>query len=113
MNEARKLWLARAAHTLIYAVMASSALAMLFAGITGARGIWLWLASGLVTIEVAVFVGSGLKCPLTAVVARHAAGREGISDTFLPKRLTRHTATVFGPIVAVAVALIAWRTLRS
>ncbi|MFY8154499.1 MAG: hypothetical protein ACOVOI_20670, partial [Hyphomicrobiales bacterium] len=86
------------------------ALLVLFAGLTGAKGPWLPPALILVLIESVVFIGFGLKCPLSAVVARHADGAP-VSDTLMPERLTRHTFKVFGPISAVGLALLTLRSL--
>jgi hypothetical protein len=80
-----------------------------YAGITGATGAWLWLAAALVGVESAIFLGNGLKCPLTAVAAKYGAG--DAADTFLPERITRHTFRVFAPLILMAVALIAARGL--
>jgi hypothetical protein len=87
VTDASWLMLVRSVHTTIYVVMASSVFSVFYAGLVGAHGHWLLVALGLVAIEVAVFVGSGMKCPLTAVAARYGA-RPG-ADTFLPERLTR------------------------
>ena len=70
-------------------------------------GAWLWLAAALVGVESAVFLGNGLKCPLTAVAAKYGAG-DG-ADTFLPKRITHYTFRVFGPLILIAAALVAVR----
>lgn len=111
MTEDRRLTLVRAVHTVIYVVMASSAFALLYAGVMGAHGAWLWVAGGLMAVECAVFIGSGMRCPLTAVAAAAGAERKGVSDTFFPERLTRHTFTVFAPIIVVAALLLAVRAL--
>jgi hypothetical protein len=110
MASPKRLFLIRLLHTAIYVVMAVSALLVLFAGVTGARGPWLAPALVLVLLESIVFIGFGLKCPLTAVVARHADGAP-VSDTLMPERLTRHTFKVFGPIFAVGLGLLALRWL--
>ena len=108
MASPERLFLIRLLHTVIYVVMAASALLVLFAGVTGANGPWLPPALVLILLESVVFISFGLKCPLTAVVARHADGRP-VSDTLMPERLTRHTFTVFGPILVVGLALLALR----
>ncbi|WP_395443418.1 hypothetical protein [Caulobacter sp. UC70_42] len=77
--------------------------------ITGARGPWLWVALGLTAIESAVFAACGFKCPLTAVAVKYGAAKDGPYDTFFPERCTRHTFRVFGPVILVGVALLAWR----
>jgi hypothetical protein len=109
-RDARSLALVRALHTVIYVVMASAVFVVLFAGVTGRQGPWLWIALGLVAVESVVFAAAGLRCPLTAVVARYSGGAT-VSDTFFPARLTRHTFRVFGPLILLGVALLLWRRL--
>lgn len=104
------LTLVRAVHTVIYVVVATSTFVVLYAGITGATGAWLWLAAALVGVESAVFLANGLKCPLTAVATKYGAD-EG-ADTFLPERITRYTVQVFGPLILIAAALVAARWSR-
>ena len=111
MTDAFRLTIVRVLHTVIYLIMAVSALLVLYAGVTGASGPWLWVVIGLVIIESVVFVGSGMKCPLTAVAVRYGARRDGAYDTLFPDRVTRHTATVFGPIMVVGLILILARRL--
>ncbi len=110
MTNTRRLFLIRLLHTVIYVVMAVSALLVLFAGLTGANGPWLAPALVLVLLESVVFIGFGLQCPLTAVVARNADGAP-VSDTLMPERLTRHTFKVFGPIFIVGLGLVVLRWL--
>ena len=112
MHEQRRwnaLTAVRAVHTTIYLVMATSTFVILYAGLTGASGAWLWVALGLVGVESAVFLGNGLKCPLTAVAVKYGAGNGALFDTFLPERITRHTFHVFGPLILLAAALLALR----
>lgn len=89
--------------------MASASLVVLYAGITGAQGRWLWVAAGLVAIESAVFAACGLKCPLTAVAVKYGATKDGAYDTFFPERITRHTFRVFGPVILLGFGLLAVR----
>lgn len=107
MTDAQRLALVRTVHTVIYIVMAGSIFALLWAGVSGASGPWLWLALVMTAIEVAVFAGSGMKCPLTAVATRYGA-KPG-HDTFFPQSITRHTLAFFGPLLAISLLLIAVR----
>ena len=109
MTHAQRLTLVRAVHTAIYLVMASASLVVLYAGIAGMRGPWVWAAAGLVGVESLVFAANGLKCPLTAIAVKYGAGNDGLFDTFLPERITRHTFKVFGPIILVGFLLLAAR----
>lgn len=108
MTNAQRLDAVRAIHTAIYLVMAAGTFAILFAGVTGAHGLWLWIALVLLAVETAVFAASGMRCPLTAVAEGYASGAL-VSDTFFPRRLTRHTVKVFGPLLALGVGLLAAR----
>lgn len=99
----------RGLHTLIYGVMAASTLILLYIGTTGRHAAWLWGAAPLLAIEVAVLIGNGLKCPLTAVVDRYAGGPGRFPDTFLPEGLTRRTLWIFGPMLALALLLLTAR----
>ena len=66
MTDVQRLALVRGVHTAIYVVMAISTFVLLYAGVTGAQGGWLWVALGLLAIEVIVFAVSGMKCPVSA-----------------------------------------------
>lgn len=107
----QRLALIRAVHTAIYLVMAASTFAVVYAGVTGAGGSWLWVALGLLGVEVVVFVGSGMRCPLTALAVRCGAETGHVFDTFLPERITRYTFRFFGSLMAVGVLLLAARWL--
>lgn len=111
MTDAQRLTLVRAVHTAIYIVMSAACFVLLYAGVTGATGPWLWVAAALVGIESIVFIASGLKCPLTAVAVKYGATRDGAFDTFLPERITRHTFRFFGPLILLACVLLAFRWL--
>lgn len=109
MTDARRLLIVRAAHTAIYVVMASAIFVVLYGGITGAHGPWLWTAVALISLESVIFIGAGMKCPLTAVAVKYGASPETGYDTFFPERLTRHTLRVFGPLLALGLGLVVLR----
>jgi hypothetical protein len=104
VTDALRLALVRAVHTAIYVVMAGSVFAVFYAGLVGAHGRWLFVALALVAIEIVVFVGNGLKCPLTAIATKYGAAPG--ADTFLPERLTRYTLTFFGPLIAISLIML-------
>jgi hypothetical protein len=47
-------------------------------------GIVLWVALTLLAVETVVFMGNGMKCPLTALAMRYGAEKGNAFDTFLP-----------------------------
>lgn len=111
MNNAQRLTLVRGVHTAIYIVMAASTFVLLYAGITGSEGAWLWAALALLGIEVIVFVGGGMKCPLTAIAVKYGATTGHVFDTFLPERFTRYTFRFFGTVMVIGLLLLAARRL--
>ena len=84
----------RLVHTVVYVVMAIGTLFILYAGIVDYFRFWLYAVLGLLAIEVAVFVGNGMKCALTALAKRYGAEKGYAFDTFLPEKFTRHTFRV-------------------
>ena len=109
MTDRAMLSLIRTVHTAIYLVMAASTFVLVYAGITGASGAWLWGALGLLAIESMVFAGYGFKCPLTDMAVRYGATTGHVFDTFLPERATRYTFRFFGTLMAVGLFLLVAR----
>lgn len=111
MSRSAILALIRLTHTAIYLVMASSTLLLVYAGLSGASGWWLWVVLALLAIESIVFAGNGFRCPLTGLAVEYGAEKGYAFDTFLPERVTRYTFRVFGSLMALGVILMAARWL--
>jgi hypothetical protein len=110
-KNAQRLALVRGVHTFIYIVMATSTFVLVYAGLTGAHGWWLWVALTLLAVETLVFAGNGMTCPLTALAVSYGAEKGYAFDTFLPERATRHTFRFFGSLMSVGLVLLALRWL--
>jgi hypothetical protein len=107
---ANGLAVVRAAHTAIYIVMAASTFVVLYAALTGNMGRWLLIPIGLLSFEVIVFVGGGMRCPLTAIAVDYGAVEGGpLFDTFLPERITRYTFRIFAPLIVLGLGLLCTR----
>ena len=101
-------WHSCGASTLwIYIVMAASTFVLVYAGLTGSRGWWLWVALALLGTETVVFVGNGMRCPLTALAVSYGAEKGYAFDTFLPERVTRHTFRFFGSLMLLGLVCVA------
>jgi hypothetical protein len=109
MTDAGLLALVRTVHTAIYIVMVAAIFVLLYASATGYVGFWLWVALGLLAVETVVFVGNGLKCPLTALAVSYGAETGYAFDTFLPERVTRNTFRFFGSLMVFGLVLLALR----
>jgi hypothetical protein len=105
----QRLTLARLAHDVVYVVMACATFAVLYAGLTGARGPWLGVALALIAIEVAVFVGFGMKCPIAILAVRYGAETGHAFEAVLSPRMSRMTFLTVDAIGAVGLTLLAAR----
>ncbi len=109
MQNPRLLALVRGVHTTIYLVMVAAIFTLLYAGATGYQGLWLWVSLGLLALETIVFLGNGMKCPLTALAVRFGAEKGYAFDTFLPERCTRLTFRIFGTLMVLGLILLGLR----
>jgi hypothetical protein len=96
----RMLWRIRMAHTVIWAVFASSIAAIPVIVWAGRIHAALWL-SLFVWVEVIVLVVNRLHCPLTGVAARYTKDRSDNFDIFLPAWLAKYNQLIFGSLFAV------------
>lgn len=109
MSDSQRLTLIRALHTAIYLVMAAATFALVYAGLTGSQGPWLWGALALLVVESVVYLGNGMRCPLTALAVRYGAEKGYVFDTFLPERATQYTFNFFGTVMVVGLGLLMLR----
>ncbi len=112
MNKEQALFWVRALHTVIYLVMVCAIGRLLYAGITGHQGLWLWISIGLIAAESLVFFGNGMRCPLTGLALRFGAEKGYAFDTFLPEKFTRYTFRFFGTLAVIGLLLMVSRWLR-
>jgi hypothetical protein len=103
MTQGQILRLIRTVHTIIYLIMATSVVLILVSAILGTTGPVLIVALILVGIESVVFVGSGMKCPLTGLAKRYGAVKGYVFDTFLPERFTQYTFRFFGTLLILGL----------
>jgi hypothetical protein len=111
MNNQQALTLVRTVHTIIYIVMAVSTFVLLYAGISGATGTWLWVALVLLGGESVVFLGNGMRCPLTNLAIRYGATAGYAFDSFLPEKYSQYTFRFFGSVMAIGLGLLTLRWL--
>lgn len=109
MSDHQALTLVRTVHTIIYLIMAASTFLLIYAGFTGAQGLWLWIALVLLGMETIIYFGNGMRCPLTALAVRYGAEKGYTFDTFLPEHITRYTFNFFGSIMVIGIALLILR----
>ena len=92
-------------HSLIFAVLAACIGWLVLTGLVGRRDRTVGVATGLVAIEVAVFLANDHVCPLTPLAERLGAERGSVSDIFLPGPVARTLPIWSSGLLALAAAL--------
>ena len=96
----------RLLHTVIWALLAATILALpLLAGVLR-RFRWAVILSVIVLLECAVFAANGGRCPLSDWATRYIVDRGSNFDIFLPNWLAAHNMVCFW------LALCRWRVGR-
>jgi hypothetical protein len=108
------LFLIKLVHTVVFLVESTAILYILYSGLFNVGGRWLILAVTLALLETAVYVGSGLRCPLTGLAVRYGdrtGGNDLIADLFLPSQAAALIPRVCGGLMVIGLGLIGWRLL--
>jgi len=99
----------KALHTSVWAIIASSILAIpIFAWRGQFRPVV--ILTIVVLVEVVILLANGWRCPLTDVAARYTDDRSDNFDIFLPLFIARYNKLIFGSLFAAALllALLLW-----
>ena len=95
-------------HTLVWAIMAGSILALpvtaLFQRFNAAM-----ILTVIILAECGVLAFNGGKCPLTGLAARFTSDRADNFDIYLPNWLARHNKLIFGALFVVSELFVLWR----
>jgi hypothetical protein len=84
-------------HTLIWAFLAGSILALPVVGVLR-RFRWAAILTGLVLLECAVLAANGGRCPLSDWAARFTTDRTASFDIYLPNWLAERNKVIFGSL---------------
>ncbi|HEY3858905.1 MAG TPA: hypothetical protein VGM47_04760, partial [Gammaproteobacteria bacterium] len=84
---------------------------LLYAGITARYGVWLWLALAALAVEVCVYVGFGMKCPVTDWAIKYGAPEGHAFDTHLSERQSDFLFNVITGLMVLGLLLLAARGL--
>lgn len=101
-----KLAVIKTIHTAIYVIMVVSIFYILYAGLTRTFNTWLYIALTLLTIESMVFVGSGLRCPMTNLAKKYGDSKGYVGDMFFPEKYTKYTFRLFGALFGLGLLIL-------
>ncbi len=105
-ENSKKLFWIRSFHTFIIIGMATCIFYVFYAGISGARGIFLKLSIIAVVIEGIVLLLNKGECPLTKLAVRYGDNHKRFFDSFLPKRITPFIVPGLSLIFIVGLLLV-------
>jgi hypothetical protein len=99
-------------HTIVFLTISTAILYVWYAIFTGTVGPLLTISVGLILLEIVVYLGSGLRCPLTKLALHYGdtTGNDYIADIFLPSWAARFIPMVCGPLafIGLVVLLVQW-----
>lgn len=101
----------KAAHSIIWVVMAAAVFYILYSGVTGVINEITYASLGLIIIEMIVLGLNKGACPLTNVAKNVKPDWKDGDDIFLPTWLAVHNKAVFGTLFAIGVALVIYRLI--
>ena len=101
----------RLLHTAIWAIMASSILALPWLGWFG-RFRWAFGLTLLIIGECLVLAVNGGRCPLTDMAARYTDERACNFDIYLPLWLACNNKSIFGFLFVAGELVVVWRWAR-
>ena len=84
-------------HTLIWALLAGSIVALPVVGVLR-RLRWAAILTGLVLLECVVLAANGGRCPLSDLAARFTNNRAPSFDIYLPNWLAERNKVIFGAL---------------
>lgn len=107
----RYLLLIKLLHTLIWLVLGTTVLYVLYSGITGRITIYSWWAVAAIIIEGLVLLLFKGSCPLTVMARKYSTSSKYNFDIFLPEWLAQYNKQIFTTLFVIGVVLMVMRVV--
>jgi hypothetical protein len=107
----RKLRQIKLLHTVVWAIMAASIMALPWAGWSGEFR-WAMGLTLLILGECLVLALNHGRCPLTDIAARYTNDRADNFDIYLPLWLARENKRIFGVLFVAGELVVLWSWTR-
>lgn len=111
MTSETKLTFIKTIHTGVWLFFNYVILYALYAAITSQIDIKIWIAFGLIGLEVMVLLVFKFICPLTIIARRYSDSQKDNFDIYLPNWLARYNKLIYTVIVSVALVITIYRLL--
>lgn len=109
MSNKTKVFIINTLHVTIYVVMVLSIFYIIYAAVAKAFGPILLATLGLLAIEVAVFVGSGMKCPITDLSQKYGSKNGYAFEGYVSKEIMDRIFNFFRALLIASIILLAIR----
>lgn len=104
-----KLFWIKTLHTLIWLVLGSGVLYVLWSGISGNITLLSWICAAAIIVEGVVLLLFDGSCPLTVAARKYSDSQKANFDIFLPDIIARYNKLIFGSLFVVGLLLMLWR----
>ena len=105
----RKLTIIKSIHTLIWFVLSSAVLYVLWSGVSGYVTRWSWICALILFAEALVLLLFEGSCPLTKIARRYSTAQQHNFDIYLPEFVARYNKQIFGALFLVGLLLMSIR----
>jgi hypothetical protein len=105
------LFLIKSFHSFVFIVETVAILFILYSGLFNVGGPWLVVAIILVVAEIIIFVGTGLRCPLTNLAKKlgDKTGDDYIADILFPEWFKPLVSPVCGSLAFIGLIIVGLR----
>ncbi len=107
----RRLFLIKAIHTLIWLVLGSAVLYVLWSGLSGNINRWSWICVLAIIVEGGILLLFRGSCPLTVVARKYSSSTKANFDIFLPELLAKYNQLLFGTLFTLGLLLMLLRLM--
>lgn len=109
MTGETKLTFIKTIHTAVWLFFNYVIFYALYAAITNQIDTKIWIAFGLIGLEVMVLLIFKFICPLTLIARRYSDSQKDNFDIYLPNWLARYNKLIYTVIVSVALVITIYR----
>ena len=103
------LFLIKTVHTVVWLILASTTVYILYSGLFDDVTIYTWIAIAMIIGEGIVLLFFNWSCPLTVIARKYSDSQKDNFDIFLPNWLAKHNKTIFTAIFIAGVVLVLTR----
>lgn len=101
-----KVFFIKSIHTILFLLMSSCIVYVLYCGITRTYSWILFVAIGAVLIEGLVLFFNHFKCPLTNLAEKYGAEKGTVTDMFYPKWFVPHVFRFSTVLFVIGLVLL-------